>query len=143
VLEYSSMASDPQPRIRRAPISDRAVLVVRGDELDSAVIRADATRFRRRFPAWGRFGVSAFVASDEDEIDALCETKLRAWSTVVVFTLSALQSAGIEVVPTFRVPHVTLADPSLDALTEKLLLCDHRVIVNPYHEADIGPLEGQ
>ena len=84
------------------------MLVVRGDELDSAVIRADATRFRRRFPAWGRFGVSAFVAADEDEIDALCETKLRAWSTVVVFARSALETAGIQVVPTFRVPYVTL-----------------------------------
>jgi hypothetical protein len=118
-------------------------LVVRGDELDAAVVRADAIRFHRRFPAWGRFGVSAFVAADEDEIDALCETKLRAWSTVVVFARSALETAGIEVVPTFRVPHVTLADPSLDVLTQKLLLCDHRVVVNPYHEPDIGPLEGQ
>lgn len=137
------MPSDPQPRIRRVPIPARAVLVVRGDELDPAVIRADATRFRRRFPAWGRFGVSAFVAADEDEVDALCETKLRAWSTVVVFTRSALEAAGIEVVPTFRVPHVTLVDPSVDALTQKLLLCDHRVVVNPYHEPELGPPEGQ
>jgi hypothetical protein len=83
------------------------------------------------------------VAADEDEIDALCETKLRAWSTVVVFGRAELERAGIEVVPTFRVPHVTLADPSLDALTEKLLLCDHRIVVNPYHEPEIGPLEGQ
>ena len=112
------MPSDPEPRIRRVPIPALAVLVVRGDELDAEVIRADAARFRRRFPAWGRFGVSAFVAADEDEIDALCETKLRAWSTVVVFARAELERAGVEVVPTFRVPHVTLADPSLDALTE-------------------------
>jgi hypothetical protein len=137
------MPSDPEPRIRRVPIPASAVLVVRGDELDAEVIRADAARFRRRFPAWGRFGVSAFVAADEDEIDALCETKLRAWSTVIVFGSAELDRAGIEVVPTFRVPHVTLADPSLDALTEKLLLCDHRIVVNPYHEPEIGPLEGQ
>ena len=83
------------------------------------------------------------MAADEDEIDALCETKLRAWSTVLVFERSGLETAGIEVVPTFRVPHVTLADPSLDALTQKLLLCDHRIVVNPYHEPEIGPLEGQ
>lgn len=137
------MPSDAEPRIRRVPIPESAVLVVRGDELDAEVIRTDAARFRRRFPAWGRFGVSGFVAADEDEIDALCETKLRAWSTVVVFARAELERAGIEVVPTFRVPHVTLADPSLDALTEKLLLCDHRIVVNPYHEPEIGPLEGQ
>ena len=137
------MPSDLEPRIRRVPIPALAVLVVRGDEVDSEVLRADAARFRRRFPAWGRFGVSAFVAADEDEIDALCETKLRAWSTVVVFARAELERAGIEVVPTFRVPHVTLADPSLAALTEKLLLCDHRIVVNPYHEPEVGPLEGQ
>ncbi|HVE26157.1 MAG TPA: hypothetical protein VNC22_12165 [Sporichthya sp.] len=39
------------------------------------------------------------MAADEEEVDALCETKLRAWSTVVVFTRSALEAAGIEVVP--------------------------------------------
>jgi len=61
-------------------------LVIRGDELEPA-----------------------FVAADEDEVDALCETKLRAWSTVVVFARAALEAAGIELVPTFRVPHVTLA----------------------------------
>jgi len=47
------------------------------------------------------------------------------------------------VVPTFRVPHVTLADPNVDALTQKLLLCDHRVVVNPYHEPELGSPEGQ
>jgi hypothetical protein len=51
--------------------------------------------------------------------------------------------SAVEVVPTFRVPQATLADRSLDALTEKLLLCDYRVVVNPDHEPEVGPLEGE
>lgn len=112
------MQDEPQPRIRRTPIPAEAVLVVRGDELDPAVIEADAARFRRRFSAWGRFGISAFVAADEGEVDALCETKLRAWTVV---------------------PHVTLAHASLEELTERLVSCEHRIVVNPYHEPEIGP----
>jgi hypothetical protein len=34
----------------------------RGDALDPAVLRADAARFVRRYPAWGRYGVSDEVA---------------------------------------------------------------------------------
>lgn len=137
------MPGELQPRVRRTPIPDEAVLVIRGDELDPYVIRADAARFRRRFEAWGRYGISAFVAADEGEIDALCETKLVAWAVVAVFRRSDLEAAGIEVVPTFRVPHVTLAHVILDELIVRLVSCDHEVVVNPYHEPEIGPLEAQ
>lgn len=71
------------------------------------------------------------------------KTKLRSWGVVVVFERSALEEAGIEVVPTFRVPHVTLAHAALEQLMQRLVACDHRIVVNPYHEPDIGPLEGR
>jgi hypothetical protein len=135
------MPTEPTPRVRRAPIPDEAVLVVRGDELDPAVLSADAERFHRRFRSWGRYGVSAFLANDDAEVDALCETRLRQWAIAVVFERSALEANGIDVVPTFRTPHVTLAHAELEELVERLMSCEHRVVVNPYHEADIGPLE--
>ena len=50
------MAPDSIPRLRLTGIPEAAVLVVRGDELDPEVLRADASRFRRRFEAWGRYG---------------------------------------------------------------------------------------
>ena len=127
--------------MRRAPIPDEAVLVVRGDELDPDVLAADAERFHRRFKAWGRFGVSAFLATDDAEVDALCETRLRQWAIAVVFTRSALEASGIDVIPTFRTPHVTLAHTDLAALVQAVMSCVHRVVVNPYHEPDIGRLE--
>jgi hypothetical protein len=141
VADSPTCQRGPTPRVRRAPIPDEAVLVVRGDELDPDVLTADAQRFHRRFKAWGRYGVSAFLATDDAEVDALCETRLRQWVLAVVFTRSALEARGIDVVPTFRTPPVTLAHPELPALVRGLTPCEHRVVVNPYHEPDIGPLE--
>lgn len=132
---------EPTPRVRRAAIPDEAILVVRGDELDPDVLAADARRFHRRFKAWGRYGVSAVLATDDAEVDALCETRLRQWAIAVVFTRSALEANGIDVVPTFRTPHVTLAHAELATLVQGLTSCEHRVVVNPYHEPDFGPLE--
>ena len=135
------MPDESTPRVRLTSIPDDVALVVRGDELDRAVIEADASRFHRRYTSWGRYGISAFVARDDGEVDALCETRLRQWATAVVFTRADLDAAGIEVVPTFRTPHVTLAHPELAGLVEALLSCDHRVVTNPYHEGEQGPRE--
>src|SRR3954464_4768018 len=59
------------PRIRRAPVPDDGVLVVRGDDLDPRTSRVQAELFRRRFPDWGRYGLSAYYARDRTEIDDL------------------------------------------------------------------------
>lgn len=117
-----------------------AVLVVRGDDLE-AVVAADARRFRRRFAAWGRYGVSAFVARDAAEVDALCESRLVAWASVLVFPRGELEEAGVELIATFRTPHVTLAHVALDELVRGLSQCEHAVVVNPYHERDPRPRE--
>ena len=37
------------PRVRLRPLPDDSVLVVRGDELDAAVLAEDAARFHERF----------------------------------------------------------------------------------------------
>ena len=49
------------PRIRRAGIPADALLVVRGEDTDDPAVAArQAVQFRRRYPDWGRYGVSAF-----------------------------------------------------------------------------------
>ncbi len=45
-----------------------------------------------------------------------------------------LAAAGIEVVPTFRRPHVTLAHVELAGLVSGLQACDHRQLENPYYQ---------
>jgi hypothetical protein len=128
------MPADGIPRFRLRVIPDDAVLVVRGDELDPTMLATDAGRFFRRFGAWGRYGVSAFLAADDNEVDVLCETRLEGFPEIVIFTRTDLEAAGVEVVPTFRHPHVTLAHVELESLVHGLLTCEHRVLRNPHHE---------
>jgi hypothetical protein len=106
---------------------------VRGGALDSELSRADAVRFQRRYPRWGRYGISAYFAADNQEIDVLCKTRLERFGTVAVVYLSALDADGIEVVPTFRRPHATLAHADLDVLVNGLRSCEHRILNNRYH----------
>jgi hypothetical protein len=63
--------SDRRPRIRATGLPDTAVLVVRGDELDPELLAADATNFFDRFVDFGRYGISAFFASQTAEVDVL------------------------------------------------------------------------
>lgn len=128
------MSAGDLPRFRLTAIPDLTQLVVRGDELDPALLRVDAERFRRRYPGWGRYGISAFAAVDEEEVDALCETRLERFEVVVLFARQHLEGAGVEVVPTFRRPHVTLAHRQLDALVDGLLGREHTRRENPHHE---------
>jgi hypothetical protein len=126
------------PRVRLTPVPDDGVLVVRGDELDPEVLVEDALRFHDRFSAWGRFGISAFYASSDEEVDALCEARLVRFAEVVVFQRVDLERHGIEIVPTFRTPHVTLCHDNLTQLVERLLGCERVVRANPYHVPDEG-----
>lgn len=126
------MSEESTPRIRLVPVPDHALLVVRGGVVGPSTIRADAERFRRRYPDWGRYGVSAFLAADYQEVHVLCETRLERFRTLTVYERSALRNVDIEIVPTFRRPHVTLAHPDLDALVSGLESCEHRELNNPY-----------
>jgi hypothetical protein len=110
-------------------------LVVRGDERSPEILRADAVRFFRRYEAWGKHGVSAFAALDEAEVDAICETRLERFAVLVAYRREDLERTGIEVVPTFRRPHVTIAHPSVDALVLGLQSCEHRTLSNRYHDS--------
>jgi len=127
------MTNDKTPRVRRSPLPHDAVLVVRGDVLDGELIRADAARFSRRYPEWARTGVSGYYARDENEVGALCRTKIVNFETVVVFARSDLERNGIDLVGTFRTPHVSLTASDIQTLLEALLRCPHEVRDNPYH----------
>ncbi len=118
------------------------MFVVRGDELDPVVLAEDASRFRERFAEWGRYGISAFLAASDDEIDVLCQVRLVRFETIVVFRRDALERARVEVVPTFRTPHVTLCHLDLEALVRGLLSCGCDIRRNPYHVREMGMDEG-
>ena len=97
------------------------------------MLRADASRFHRRFDGWGRFGVSAFVAADDAEVSALCRTRLERFAMVVIYHRNDLQAAWVEIAATFRTPHVTLAHQDLAELVAALLTCEHGMLGNPHY----------
>lgn len=109
-----------------------------GDELDPILLAEDASRFQERFSQWGRFGISAFHASSDDEIDAVCQTRLIRFPTVVIFRRKDLELEGIEIVPTFRTPHVTLCHDRLTDLIDRLIRCRHTTLANKYNQTESG-----
>ena len=100
------------------------------------VLAEDASRFRERFDEWGRYGISAFYAGAEEEVDALCQSRLVRFETVVVFRRADVEAAGVDIVATFRTPHITLGHADLGTLIERLTSCPHRMMTNPYHVDD-------
>jgi hypothetical protein len=69
--------SDQSPRTRRQPIPDVAHLVVGGDE-DPKVQERMAKVSLRRYPAWSRYGLSAYHASGdlEEELNVTVDLPL-------------------------------------------------------------------
>lgn len=125
------------PRIRRAPVPEDAQVVVRGDDLDPEMSRHQAESLLRRFPDWGRYGLSGYYARNEAEVNDLAADQLERFPLLGLFSIGELQDAGFEVVPTFRSPHVTIAfagdlADGLDRLAG--LRLDLRA--NPYHDAE-------
>lgn len=80
--------------------------------------------------------MSGFLAADDQEVDVLCETRLERFADVVIFRRAGLIDVGIEVVPTFRRPPVTLAHTDLDVLVSGLRSCEHRDLTNPHHQGE-------
>ena len=131
------MTARNEPRVRRAPVPDDAVLVVRGDDLNPETARAQAVAFRRRFSEWGRFGLSAFFARSEAEVDDLAADQLERFPVLIVIRIADLEAAGFEVVPTFRTPHVTIAfDGDLDSTLARLVALGTDQRPNPYHDRE-------
>ncbi len=126
--------ADNGPRIRRAALPGDAIVVVRGEDLGLDAPRTQAERFRRRYPGWGRWGLSAYYAQSDGDIDDLASGQLVRFELLGIYRVSALRAAGYEVIPTFRTPHVTIAfTGDLDEGLERLRLAVHDERPNPYH----------
>lgn len=65
---------------------------------------------------------------------AICQDKLSHFAIVVVFAIADLSRLGIDVVGTFRTPHVTLAGKDVETLVESLTRCPYESRNNPHHE---------
>lgn len=132
-----AMTEPRAPRIRRAELPTDAVIVVRGDDLDLGTSRHQAVAFRRRYPDWDRWGISAYYARNDPEVDDLPSDQLERFPEITIYRVSDLESSGFEVIPTFRTPHVTVAfTGELDAGLAALAAAIHEQRPNPYYGTD-------
>ena len=126
------------PRIRRAIIPADAWLVVRGlTSIEPETSIRQAQLFRRRFPEWGRYGLSAFYARSDDEVFDLGVDRLDTFETLFVYRTVDVVEAGFEVVPTYRSPHVTIAFyTDVHEGVARLLAVQHQIVTNPAYRTE-------
>lgn len=124
------------PRLRNRPLPVGArVVVVRGNDTGSDTDRLQAEAFLRRWPDWHRYGLSAYYAEDDDALSDLSADQLERFALLRLYRPGALDAAEIEVVPTFRSPHHTLAFVDLESGLRALDTVEHEIRSNPYYEA--------
>jgi hypothetical protein len=113
-------------------LDDDAVLVVRGGDLDRAVLRDDAERM---FSVYGVYGISVFALRDVSLDELAQQPPLVRFARLTLVTVGVLRRAGLQLEATGRNPHhFTVGFRSLDDGVERLCACEHRTSDNPYHE---------
>src|SRR6266542_2737168 len=116
-------------RARRGePPPHDAALVVRGDVLDPAALRADATD---NFEVYGYWGISVFAEVGGFDLAWIAVNKLRRAEWLVVFRTGDVLDTGLELWDTGQSPHYDVVHEELDELVGRLVACPHRIIRNP------------
>ena len=107
-------------------------MVVRGGELRRELLELDA---RRAFTAYGTYAISVFAA-DGITVDELAqEQPLVRFELLTLMTVGAIQAVGLVIRPTGRNRlHHSIDFVDLDDGIERLLHCEYRTTINPYHE---------
>ena len=96
------------------------------------VIRADA---KRNHFIYGVYGVSVFAAH-EASVDELAQRPpLVRFELLTLVRVSALLAVGLRLQPTGRdLTHYDIEFDDLKAGVAELCSCEHRIVVNPYHD---------
>jgi hypothetical protein len=113
-------------------IDDNETVVVRGGELDPEALRVDAVR---NHSIYGVFGISVFALRDAT-LDELAQLPpLVRFAALTLISARAIRRAGLRLEPPRRNPRpFDVCFDDLDSGIGRLCACDHRVVVNPYHE---------
>jgi hypothetical protein len=111
---------------------DEVLVVVRGGGLDASLLRQDALR---NFAVYATYGISVFAAR-ELTVDELAQrAPLVRFEQLTLMSVGALRAAGLRLEATGRNPHhFDIGFDDLDDGVARLLGCEHRTIVNPYHD---------
>jgi hypothetical protein len=113
-------------------LSDETVVVVRGGELVREILEQDA---RRAHEIYGTYAISVFAA-DGVTVDELAQEPPRVrFAAITLMTVGAIRAAGLRLSPSGRNRlHHSIDFDELAGGLSALLACEHRSIVNPYHE---------
>ena len=113
-------------------LSDDTVVVVRGGELQRELLAEDAMRAHS---VYGVYAISVFAA-DGVTVDELVQTSpLVRFEVLTLMTVGSIRSAGLVLVASGRNPlHHSIDLTDLDDALDRLIDCDHRTVINPYHE---------
>lgn len=113
-------------------LGDDDTVVIRGGNLDSAVVRADAERYEA---IYGEYGISVFAARDVTVDELAQQVPLVRFEILTLVRVGTLLAAGFRLEPTGRNPrHFTVAFDDLDLGVAALEACEQRSWPNPYHE---------
>ncbi len=90
---------------------------------------------RRAHAAYGTYAISVFAAEGVTVDELAQEQPLVRFERLTLVTVGAIRAAGLVIRPTGRNRlHHSIDFDDLDDGIERLLHCEYRTMINPYHE---------
>jgi hypothetical protein len=97
------------------------------------VLRIDALRYHG---IYGGYGISAFAARGATVEEVAQQVPLVRFARLALLKVADVRKAGLRLEATGRNPrHYTVGFDDLDAGITALAGCEHRIVLNRYHEA--------
>ena len=113
-------------------LTDDTVVVIRGGQLDRDLLVRDA---QRAHIVYGTYAISVFAAVDVTVDELAQEPPLVRFESLTLMAVGAIKAASLVIRPTGRNRlHYSVEFHDLEDGIARLLRCEHRTIVNPYHE---------
>jgi hypothetical protein len=107
--------------------------LVRGGELDPAVLRADALRYHS---IYGAYGISVFALRSVTLDEMAQEVPLVRFERLTLLTVRDVIAAGLRLEPAGRNPrHYPVGFDDLDEGVLRLGACYRQVILSRFHDA--------
>jgi hypothetical protein len=121
-------------RLREGDVPvDAGVVLVRGGELDQAVLQANALQYHS---IYGGYGISVFAVRGATLDEMAQQVPLVRFESLTLLRVGDVIAAGLRLEPTGRNPrHYTVGFDDLDDGVRRLAGCPHQVVPNPYHDA--------
>ena len=109
------------------------IVVIRGGDLDSDILQADAARY---YSIYGVYGISVFAVLDVTVDELAQQVPLVRFDRLSLLRVRDLLAAGMRLEPTGRNPrHFTVSFDDLPDGVQRLVSCPYQVMPNAYHDA--------